>query len=81
LGRRRERIESCVSPAKIRFARCQTAYRPGFELAVTIDVAAQYHKKLIRPESTIRFLAGNTSRDMHREPPLDNHAREKSEKG
>jgi hypothetical protein len=50
-------------------------------LAVTIDVAAQYHKKLIRPESTIRFLAGNTSRDMHREPALDNHAREKSEKG
>jgi hypothetical protein len=31
----------------------------GFEWAVAIDVAAQYHKKLMRTDLTIRYLVGN----------------------
>lgn len=51
---------------------------------MAIDVAAQYHKELMRTDSTIRFVVRNGIRCsatalsvVHRGPPLDNHAPEK----
>ena len=60
-GRRRMRMGSDISRAE-KFTSCQSAYRSRFELAVALDVAAQYHKKPMRAGPRLRHLANNAVR-------------------